>query len=284
MSSKSDIRYAIMRETDVRRRIFLENYLVCCDQMAYHSDLCDAWFLPDVKLSWMKPDTVKEDIERTTRFLDNHNQCLDNFVSPHQATAYRHLTYWLDHKTDLWAFLKKACSKKLAGGNIIESTYDYSLIGVGMRGFCNVVSYVTKKAVYIPRPGQDCLLYAGFVVKPSADIIDFKLMPYEDVTVKIKAEKKPTFHDYIGKAKMSDYTYDVREGYKLPGNVDVGYYRQSHLETLYTIEMPDLEVTMYTFQKKKAFQLALLLKDLGAKVHTPFSNKETVIFLNDENL
>lgn len=273
-----------MRETDVRRRIFLENYLVCCDQMAYNSDLYDAWFLPDVKLSWMKPDTVKEDIERTTRFLDNHNQCLDHFVSPHQATAYRHLTYWLDHKTDLWAFLKKTYSKKLAGGNIIESTYDYCLIGAGMRGFCNVVSYVTKKAVYIPRHGQDCLLYAGFVVKPSADIIDFKLMPYEDVTVKIKAEKKPTFHDYIGKAKLSDYTYDVREGYKLPGNVDVGYYRQSHLETLYTIEMPELEVTMYTFQKKKASQLALLLKDLGAKVHTPFSNKETVIFLNDENL
>ena len=284
MSSKSDIKYAIMRETDVRRRIFLENYLVCCDQMAYKSDLYDAWFLPDVKLSWMKPDTVKEDIERTTRFLDDHNQCLDHFVSPHQATAYRHLTYWLDHKTDLWAFLKKTCSKKLAGGNIIESTYDFSLIGAGMRGFCNVVSYVTKKAVYIPRHGQDCLLYAGFVVKPSADIIDFKLMPYEDVTVKIKAEKKPTFHDYIGKAKLSDYTYDVREGYKLPGNVDVGYYRQSHLETLYTIEMPELEVTMYTFQKKKASQLALFLKDLGAKVHTPFSNKETVIFLNDENL
>lgn len=273
-----------MRETDVRRRIFLENYLVCCDQMAYNSDLCDAWYLPDVKLSWMKPDTVREDIERTTRFLDNHNQRLDNFVSPHQATAYRHLTYWVDHNTDIWAFLEKTCSKNLAGGNIIESNYDYSLIGSGMRGFCNVVSNVTKKAVHIPRPGQDCLLYAGFVVKPSADIIDFKLMPYEDVSVRIKAEKKPTFHDFIGKAKMSDYTYDVREGYKLPGNVDVGYYRQSHPETIYTIEMPDLEVTMYTFQKKKAFQLALLLKDLGAKVHTPFSNKETVIFLNDENL
>lgn len=273
-----------MRETDVRRRIFLENYLICCDQMAYNSDLCDAWFLPDAKLSWMKPDTVREDIERTTRFLDNHNQRLDNFVSPHQATAYRHLTYWVDHNTDIWAFLEKTCSKNLAGGNIIESNYDYSLIGAGMRGFCNVVSNVTKKAVHIPRPGQDCLLYAGFVVKPSADIIDFKLIPYEDVSVRIKAEKKPTFHDFIGKARMSDYTYDVREGYKLPGNVDVGYYRQSHPETIYTIEMPDLEVTMYTFQKKKAFQLALLLKDLGAKVHTPFSNKETVIFLNDENL
>ena len=284
MSRKSDIRYAIMRETDVRRRIFLENYLVCCDQMAYNSDLYDAWFLPDVKLSWMKPDTVKEDIERTTRFLDNHNQCLDHFVSPHQATAYRHLTYWVDHNTDTWDFLEKTCSKKLAGGNIIESKYDFILIGAGTRGFCNVASNVTKKVVSIPRHGQDCLLYAGFVVKPSADIIDFKLIPYEDVTVKIKAEKKPTYHDDIDEVKLSEYTYDVREGYKLPGNVEVGYYRQSHPETIYTIEMPDLEVTMYTFQKKKAFQLALLLKDLGAKVHTPFSNKETVIFLNDENL
>lgn len=286
MSSKSEIRQAIRNEPDVRRRIFLENYLVCHDKMVYNGKLWHAWFYADTELSWMSPDTARKEKESTTRFLNNHNPRVDHFVSPHQATTYKHLTYWKEQNKGLWDFVYKINEKKLVGDNLVENEYEMNPISISPLGFCNVVSYVTKQTFTIRYPSETdpFYLYADFVLKPSDDILDFKLIPYNKITVNVRAEEKPTYHYHIGKAKICDYTYDVKQGYELPGNIEAGHYRETNLETLYTIEMPDLEITIYTFLRKKALQFALLLKELGAIVNTPFSEWATIVFLNDKHL
>lgn len=279
--SDNEIKQAIAGEKDVRKRIFLENYLRCHNKMDYFDDLYDAWYKPNQKLSWMNWKTAADEMNRTERTLSRHEQRIDRYVTPQQAIAYKHLSYWLQEKTGIHDFHNLEGRRKIAGDNLIENTLGMAIFHVG-RGFMNVVSYVTKKSISVSFNDGSWYFYAGFALGVRKNILDFDLLSYNQMNVELSCETKPATKPYIGKAKLiDDYYYDVKDGFVLPGNVDEENYRNAKVETIYKMAIPQLGFEIFSFYRKRICYFGLLLKQLGANVHSSIPFDVTMIFLND---
>lgn len=149
----------------------------------------------------------------------------------------------------------------------------------------NVVSYVTKKAAYISHSTNNrCFLFANFAILVSEDILQFRIIPYDKLTVTATKTRLRHYRYFIGKSFISDFLYVIEDGYNLPGNVEAGYYHKSKEEDIYMVEIPELKIKLYSIYPRRIIDLCLLLRQLGANVNIKFPTNHALIFLNDLNL
>lgn len=278
--SDDEIKQAINDEKDVRKRIFLENYLCCHKKMDYLNDLLGTWNGTNGKYSWMKASDVHDDIIRTEGILSRHEPRVDKYVAHQQAIAYKHLSYWINEKTSVDDFHSLSGKRQIVGDNLIENSFVRAIFYVGS-GFMNVVSYVTKKCISVYFNDSKWCFYAGFALRGKKNILDFDILPYNQMNVELSCETKPVCHDSIGKAKLGDYSYDVKDGFVLPGYVDEANYRSAKTETIYKMVIPEFGFEIYSFFRKRICYFGMLLRELGANVRSSIPSDVTMIFLNE---
>lgn len=278
MIKNKDIIATFERDKYTSKRVFLISFLNSHGALERYEELTDIHHIPT--------KAEKKELEKVNLFLEKNKVYIDEDTALDKAQAYRDFSGWMKSKEHHKGFQYISKTNVLEDGKLKEKVLGSSLIGFGKINFMNVVSSLTNGIAFQDYNGGSCIYYADVALYYNYnDILNFKALKYNRLTVKVKKLSLLYFRDsdkdYI---TYGDCFYEVQSDYHIPGNADVGNYRKAKETTTYRIEMPELGVSCYCVYPQMVYEFCIYLKRLGANIIGDVPQYPPMIYLNTVRL